>query len=181
VKNCLDKAIGRIPACDQVTKLDELDELAILHNTLVIITILTLHHGSKIGIAAVGGVEVVVKIMKTFPKCEALQEMAGNALNNLANCSIGKAKVIESGGIEVHLAAIHNHLGSAIICTDACWALHNIVKESKENTGLLISLGGATAVAKVRTKWPDNNDVQFSARTLANLIAEEMKVWADEE
>jgi hypothetical protein len=68
-------------------------------------------------------------------------------------------------------------LGSAIVCQNACSALHNIVHDSKENVGLLINLGGGSALAKVRTKWPDNNDVQTYVRCLANLIAAEMKAW----
>jgi hypothetical protein len=76
------------------------------------------------------------------------------------------------------LAAVNTQLGSAILCENGCWALFNIVKGSKENTGLLITLGGGAAVAKVRTKWPDNNDVQTQVRKLAILIASEMKSWA---
>jgi hypothetical protein len=71
-------------------------------------------------------------------------------------------------------------LGSAILCLRTYKALGNIVFDSKENTELLISLGGATTVAKVRTNWPDNNDVQAQVRMLANLIVAVMKTWADE-
>jgi nicotinate-nucleotide pyrophosphorylase len=60
--------------------------------------------------------------------------------------------------------------------------------ESKEHTELLISLGGATAVAKVRKEWPDNKDVQVEVQRLAKLLAAEMtrlaavmNSWADEE
>jgi hypothetical protein len=76
----------------------------------------------------------------------------------LACCSIGKAKAIEPGGIEVLLAAINNHLGSSELCESACSALFNVASGSKENTGLLISLGGGAVVAKVRTRWPANNN-----------------------
>jgi hypothetical protein len=55
--------------------------------------------------------------------------------------------------------------------------LSNIAEKSKENTKLLISLGGATSVAKVSTEWPDNNDVQKRMRKLVNLIAAEMMAW----
>ncbi len=89
----------------------------------------------------------------------------------------GRAKATESGGMEVLLAAVSNHLGYALICQHACGALHHLVKGSKANTGLLISLGGATAVAKVRTKWPDNNYVQTEVRKLANLFVAEMRAW----
>jgi hypothetical protein len=93
----------------------------------------------------------------------------------------GKKKATESGGIEVLLAAVSTHLGSSGLCENACQALFNIASVSKENTGLCISLGGATAVAKVRTKWPDNDNVQKWVRKLANLVASELKAWTDEE
>jgi hypothetical protein len=165
--------------------LNELAELTALYKTLNAINQLTFESEMGwFGIAAVGGAEAVARVMKTFPKCEALQEYACGVLRNLAYCNIGKAKAIESGGIciEVLLAAVNNHLGSAIICQIACWALVNIASGSnKENTGLLISLGGGAAVAKVRTKWPDNNDIQTYVRALAKLIIAEMKAWADDE
>jgi hypothetical protein len=69
---------------------------------------------------------------------------------------------------------------SAIVCVQACAALASIVHGSKENTGLLISLSGATAVAKVRAKWSDNEHVQIRVRAVATLIASEMKTWGDE-
>jgi hypothetical protein len=52
---------------------------------------------------------------------------------------------------------------------------------SKKITGLLISLGGGAAVEKVRRKWPDNNDVQYHVKILANTFAAEWKDRADEE
>jgi uncharacterized membrane protein YeaQ/YmgE (transglycosylase-associated protein family) len=52
---------------------------------------------------------------------------------------------------------------------------------SKGNTGLLVlSLGGATAVAKVRTKWPNDDYVQTKVQRLANLIGTEINSWAVE-
>jgi hypothetical protein len=55
--------------------------------------------------------------------------------------------------------------------------LHNLVHDSKERTELLISLGGATAVANVRSEWPDNDDVQGPVHLLADVIVSEMKAW----
>jgi hypothetical protein len=182
LKDRLKKAMKKAPVCNQVSELNELAELTTLHKTLKVITDLTFgSERSEVFIAAIGGVEAVVKVMKTFPKCQPLQEYACRTLLNLAYCSIGKAKAIESGGIEVLLAAVNNHLYSSILCEKACAALCNIVDGSKENTELLISLGGATAVAKVRIKWAGNNDVQARVRKLAYMIAAEMKTWADEE
>jgi hypothetical protein len=182
LKDRLKKATKKAPACDQVSELNELVELTTLHKTLNAITKLTYHsETARVFIATVGGVKALVKVMKSFPKCQTLQERACAALRNVACCSIGKVKAFESGGIELLLAAVNNHLGSTLVCEKACGALVNIVRCSKENTELLISLGGATAVAKVRTKWPDNNDVQARVRDLANLIAAEMKTWAAEQ
>jgi hypothetical protein len=83
--------------------------------------------------------------------------------------------------MEVLLAAINNHLNSAYVCERACLVLNNIALGSKENTGLLISLGGGPAVPKVRTKWPDDGKVQIWVRKQAKLLAAEMTAWANEE
>jgi hypothetical protein len=55
------------------------------------------------------------------------------------------------------------------------------VNGSKEKTGLLITLGGTTVVAKVRIKWLGIDLVQLQVRRLAKLISSEVKAWADEE
>jgi hypothetical protein len=181
LKKCLDKVIDSIPACDEVTELNELADLTTLNKTLMVIVHLTLQHAeSQIGITAIGCVEAVVKIMKTFPKCHMLQECACLLLVDLAyNSATGKQNIIESGGIEVLLAATHNHLGSPIVCEYACWAMATIVDGNKESIEPLISLGGATAVTKVRRKWPDNEAVQKRVRHLAKMFAAEMNNWAD--
>jgi hypothetical protein len=179
---CLDKAIDGIPACDQVTELNELAELTTLLNTIIVIINLTHHHDeSRLGITAIGGVEAAIKVMKTFPKCQTLQLDASGALRNLACCNVGKDNAIKLGGIEVLLAAINNHLGSSEVCDDACITLYNIAFGSKENTELLITLGGGAAVAKVRRKWPDKDEIQTWVRRLSNLFVAEWKAWGDED
>jgi hypothetical protein len=77
-------------------------------------------------------VEAAVRVMKNFPKCQALQEGACAALRNKACCSIGKAKAIESCGIEALIAAVNNHLALHFLSQKACSALINIVRGSKE-------------------------------------------------
>jgi hypothetical protein len=182
LEKCLDKVIDRLPASDQVIEVDELAEPWILGKILYVIVRLTSQHvESRAVISAIGGMEAVVKIMKTFTKCQASQLVACLALRNLACCSIGRANAIEWDGIEALLTAIKNHFGSARICQAACGALFYIIEGSKENTELFISLGGVSAVAKIRTKWPNNEDVQSWVRNLAYLIASEMKALADEE
>jgi hypothetical protein len=105
--------------------------------------------------------------MKTFPKCQVLQECACAALHNLAYSNVtGKKQAIESGGIEVVLAAVDNHLDSADVCEHARKALVNIVSDS--------SLW-AVELHKVRTKWADNNDDKTQVRKLAGCFAAEWK------
>jgi hypothetical protein len=101
----------------------------------------------------------------------------------LFGCSIGKAKAIESGVIiEVLLAAVNNHLDSAYVCVDACWALTYLIQVSKEYTELLIGLGGCAAVAEVRNKsWLDDEHVQSEVQCLTKLFAAEMNSWVDDE
>jgi hypothetical protein len=178
VQHCLKKAMKKIPACGRVTELDELAELTTLHKSLRVITTLTYTDDvSRVGISTVGGVEAVVEVMKTFPKCQALQEYACCVLRNLAFCDSGKQKANEADEIEVLLAAVNNHLDSAFVSRAVCLALADIVTGSKENTVLLISLGGAAAVAKIRTKWPEDEQVQTPVRSLTELLVGEMKTW----
>jgi hypothetical protein len=160
LNNCLQKAIDEIPACDQVTELNEVVELMILRNTLLVITNLTYRHiNSRVGITAIDGVVAVVNVMKTFPKCQTLQERACAALLNLiCNNVTGKNRAVKSDGIKIVLAAINNHLGSSILCRAACLALFNMILGVKKNMELLISLGGGAAIAKVKTKWPGIDD-----------------------
>jgi hypothetical protein len=182
LNKCLHKAIDRFPACDQVTALNELPELTTLHKTLSVITNLTYnHYDSKVGIAAIGGMEAVIKVMQTFPKCQTLQERAFIVVLNLACCSIGKMKVVETGGMEVILAAISNHLGSAYICERASLILINLIADSTENTELFVCLGGATAVAKVKNKWPENYRIQNGMRHLSKSIAAHFIRWGKDE
>jgi hypothetical protein len=170
LKDRLKKVMKKAPACDQVSELNELVELTTLHKTLNAISSLTCQsETSRVGITILGGVEAAVEVMKTFPKCQALQEHGCAALRNLAGYSIGKAKVIELGGIQVLLAAVTMHLGSAVICENVCGALVKIVDDSKyTTTWLLINLGGGVAVAKVTNKWSHcNPTIQKDVRRLA--------------
>jgi hypothetical protein len=181
LKDRLKSAIKKIPQCDQVTELHELPELKTVEITLRVIVNLT--HYSKMarsGMVAVGGVEAVVKAMKTFPNCLSLQDWACAALGNLAyGNATGKKQAIESGGIELLLAAVNNHLGSSLVCEAACWALYNIVVGSKENTDRLINLGGGAAVEKVNIKWADNKVVQALVEKLASIFVAGWKARSD--
>jgi hypothetical protein len=91
--------------------------------------------------------------MKTFPKCQGLQECGCGALQNLTFGNVTfQEKAIESGGIELLLPALDNHLDSAFVCERACLALFHMGEGGKKNTWLLLRLGGGAALAKVSTK-----------------------------
>jgi hypothetical protein len=89
----LDKPIALIPARNQVTKVNEFAELKTLHKACNVIITLTFHcNECEFGISTIGGVEAVVKVMKTFPKCQALQERACAALCNLTHSNASGTK-----------------------------------------------------------------------------------------
>jgi hypothetical protein len=179
MQDCLKKASEKLPACGRVTKLYPLAELMTLRKTLHIIICLTHHLDEcKVGITAIGGVEAVVKAMRTFPQCLTLQEFACNVILNLACCSIFKKQAAERDAIEVLLAAINNHFGSAYICERACLLLISLIADSSENIELFICLGGASAVAKVKKKWPGNDRIQDRMRHLSKSIASHFMRWA---
>jgi hypothetical protein len=177
-KTCLEKAIAKFPEGENVTELDG-QELTTLYKALRAIIGLTYQNKmSRVGISAIGGVEVTLKVMTTFPKCQPLQWIACVPVRNLAHCDIGKKKALDANGMEIVLGSLKNHVGSTVVCESALYALVNMVKESKKNTEHLIGLGGAAVLVSVKNKWPDNAVVQPPLRRLAKLISEEINSWA---
>jgi hypothetical protein len=164
-------------AGDPATELNELAELTTLQKSLHVISSLTrTHDESRVGISSVGGVEAIFKVLQTFPMCEGLHWPGYAVIDNLTCCSIGRKKALACGGLQALLAAANNHLDSQDVCILACRAITNIVNKSRENTQLLISLGGATAVLKLREEWES-----VEVRNLAKLIGTEIHRWADED
>jgi hypothetical protein len=90
---------------------------------------------------SIGGAEVVVKIMKTFPNCQTLQGMRARPCSNLAWCSVARQETIGSGGIKVYLCRYQQprwflQFLYRYACTLLCTAYGSVV--AKENTGLLV-------------------------------------------
>jgi hypothetical protein len=181
VKNCVAKAIEDMPDHDHVTDLSQ-PEVKTLFKSLAVITNLTYHHDeSQVGISVIGGVEAVVKVMKTFPLCRELQRSVCASLCNLTCCPVGKKKALEAGGITALIAAVTNHTSSALICQHACDTLENVIDGSMEQTKVFMNIGGVAALSKVRDTWPDNKRIQGSVLGLSKLIRKEMKSWMIEE
>jgi hypothetical protein len=179
LKNCLDKATDERRVRAEVTNLYRFPELKTLSKMLCVIIDLTHEHDERqVGFSAIGGVEAVVKVMKSFPKCQTLQKYACIVLLDLALCRVGKKKVAEKVGIEVLIAAINNHLGHADRCERACSILMIVITDSNDNTELFIDLGGATAVVKVKNRWPENDKIQIQTRHLFKFIAAHFNRWA---
>jgi hypothetical protein len=177
LEDSLEKATVKFPqqARAQVTELTETEELHTLDMSLFAISCLAAGHDeSKAGISLVGGVKAVMEVMKSFPKCHDLQVVSCCLLGSLTFCDTGKKKAVEAGAMVVLLAAANNHLNSACVCAYTCWALSNIIDESKENTKELIDLGGATAVIKIKEKWPAHILVETKVQSLAKSIAMEI-------
>jgi hypothetical protein len=81
----------------------------------------------------------------------------------------------------VLLKAANNHLDIGCVCAYTCWALSNIIHGSNENTKELIRCHGATAVIKIKEKWPADIIIQTWVQSLAKAIAiVEMNSWVDE-
>ena len=188
MQNCLDKAVSEKTKeeCDQLTELSELDELETLEGVLDIIANLTYQHGgSRIGITAIGGVEVVVNVMTTFPACHGLQLQAAGVMKNLACCGSGEKEAVKTGAIEVLLAAVKNHGNSPGLVKEAFDTLHSMIVNSKYNTKVFNRCGGSATVAKVaevREYWL-NAEIKTCVLALTAVMVEDMKTWmqGDEE
>jgi hypothetical protein len=177
VKDRLRSATEIMLACDGrgVTKF-EFTELNAAIYAIVLLT--NGHHQSRVEISMVGGVETIVKVMESFPKCLALQENACAALRNLTYCSIGKKKALEAAQtIDVLLAAMKNHLVSFNLCEYAVLALRNFVRDDNISTKFLLRGGGVAAAIKVREEWINKGSVQRAVQMLMVPLLEELNSW----
>jgi hypothetical protein len=151
VRMCLQKAstqkASRRSRCAShlVTELDQRVDLNVMCHALRVMIRLTYRHDdSKLGINAIGGVQVVVDVMRTFPLCCELQRTACNTLYNLTCCTIGKKKAVESNAMQVLLDAVHNHQEHAQLCERALFSMQHIIKGNKERTKLFLASGVST-------------------------------------
>jgi hypothetical protein len=176
VKVCLRNATEHMLACDGRVIKVEFPELNAAIDVIVLLT--NDHHERRVGISSFGGVEAIVKVLKLFPKCLALQENACKALCNLTNCHLGKTKALEAGHtIPILLAAVNNHLVSFKLCEYAVLALHNVVRDDNLSTKLLLSSGGVAAAIKVKEKWINKGSVQRAVQMLMVPLWEELNSW----
>jgi hypothetical protein len=128
--------------------LNELAEVTILDRTLDVISSLTfLHDESQTGITAIGGVEVVVKVMKTFPKCQILRTCS--ACNQVKEwCAVAKLTTL----------------------LKTLYVITNLTFQHKESQVGITAVGGMEAVVKVMKTFPKCQILQRSAcGVLANL------------
>jgi hypothetical protein len=108
-KKFLEKARMGIPNCDQVTELTGFT--MILRNSLRIVADLLFKHVvSQDIISSIGVVELVVKVMKTFPKCEDLQSTACNVLCRFTTNFVVMTKISEAGAFEPYFGCLLGHL-----------------------------------------------------------------------
>jgi hypothetical protein len=158
------------------------------------------HDESKVGINAIGGIQAVVDVMRTFPKCQDLQRTACNTLFNLTCCSIGKKKAVEANAMQVLLDAVHNHQDNPPLCERALYAMQHIIKGSKERTKQFLASGVSTTTAvtspttkRVGSIGPSAAGTRSRKRSggqamtqlfkmpamqgLAKAIHREMKIW----
>jgi hypothetical protein len=75
LQNCLDKAIDEFPARDQVDQFNKLAELTTLVSKTLnaVISWNSFHDEMKFGLKAIVGVEAIIRVLQSFPKCHDLQ------------------------------------------------------------------------------------------------------------
>jgi hypothetical protein len=167
MQKSLEMAITTIPLRNQPNDFRWRVATGRLSKAFIIISNMT--HGcrrSMNGINSNGGVEVLVKVLKTFRKHHPwLQLRACNALCNLTACPIGRKRADEAGAIEVLLTTIKSYPGNKDIFLYGCRALTNMCASSFARTKELIDLGGITT-------WPDDPEARAVAKGLLDVMAE---------
>jgi hypothetical protein len=164
-KKSLEMAIEIIPLRNQVNDSHLRVITGRLNRACIIISNMTYAYPkSRYGINSIGGVEVLVKVMKTFPKHPWLQLRACNALCNLTACPVGRGRAGKVGAIEVLLTTIKSHPENKYIFLYGCRALINMCETSFERTKQLIDLGGIST-------WPDDFEARHAAKCLLQVVA----------
>jgi hypothetical protein len=165
VKKSLATVIEMIPLRNSVNDFHSQMATRRLNRAFIIISNMThMHPMSRHGFNSIGGVEVLVEVMKTFPKHPWLQLRACNALCNLTACPIGRGRADEVGAIEVLLTTIKSYPENKCIFLFGCRALTNMCESSLERTKHLIGLG-------VMTTWPDDLEARHTAKRLLQVVA----------
>jgi hypothetical protein len=165
VLKSLETAIEIIPLRDQVDDFHLQVVTGRLSRAFIIISNMThVYPISMYSINSIGGVEVLVKTMQTFPNHPWLQLRACNALCNLTACPVGRKRADKVGAIEVLLTTIKSYPRNKYIFLYGCRALTNMCESSFERTKLLIGLGGITT-------WPDDIEARHTAKCLLRVVA----------
>jgi hypothetical protein len=164
-KKSLEMAIEIIPLRNQVNDSHLRVITGRLNRACIIISNMTYAYPkSRYGINSIGGVEVLVKVMKTFPKHPWLQLRACNALCNLTACPVGRRRAEKAGAIKVLLTTIKSYPDNKFIFLYGCRAIINMCETSFERTKQLIDLGGITT-------WPDDFEARHVAKCLLQVVA----------
>jgi hypothetical protein len=166
VQESLEMAIKTIPLRNQLNDFRLRVATGRLSKAFIIISNMTHEYPRSMSdINSIGGVEVLVKAMKTLPKHHPwVQVRACNALCNLTACPIGRKRADEAGAIEVLLTTIKSYPGNKYIFLYGCRALTNMCASSSKRTKQLIELGGITA-------WPDDPEARAVAKDLLQVMA----------
>ena len=104
-----------IAACQTITRLtaggEQTDKAAAIVKT------------KRDAIAAAGGIEAVVRVLREHQANAAVMQEACRALVNLACLDANQARIAAAGGIEAVVRVMGEHQANAAVMRQACWAL----------------------------------------------------------
>jgi hypothetical protein len=124
------------------------------------------------GFLQAGAPEAIVTAMKQFETSAIMQQCGCGALRNLAGYegSNGAEKVVDSGGIEVILAAMIDHGKESNVVKNACGCLNNVARAHPNGIDAILDLGGIDTILRIVDAYPQDEQIQKRACScLSNL------------
>jgi hypothetical protein len=165
---------------DQVERSDIMAELKVLAKALQQVCVLTCSpydakETIRVEFVKSGLIRCVVKIMKAFPVCAAMQWDACVTLWNLLQSEKGKKKGVKDGAMEALLQAAKLHPKSEEICSDALDTLGNLIEGSCKYTKLLLNRDAASVASNMLVVWEKSSEAHGSAKRLLKLMVKGMQ------
>ena len=145
------------PVCDYLVyamKAAPADDVDLQYQCGGVIEALTCqHNGNKTAFHQNGAVTLVVKAMQAFATHEKMQRYGCGALCNLSSLHSHQQNVVDAGGIDAILAAMRQFPESEDIQKFAAYGLCHLVWVSESNKKIIISKGGAIALAQAQHRF----------------------------
>eukprot|EP00977_Amphora_coffeiformis_P015531 scaffold4545_cov139-Amphora_coffeaeformis.AAC.6 len=132
---------------------------------------MAMQEGNKETIVNLGGVQMIVSVMKLLKENSSLQKRCCRALESLATKKENKATIAAGGAIDAVKSAMKNHSESATVQALAITVLLKLVTVSR-NRKIMQKKKVGQLVELATQNFPDNTNLQDCGKELLQILAD---------